>query len=55
MKIIKSGGKGKIIDTKQFTCTGCGCIFECEPGEYRIEKAGQLDEESPTANCPECD
>lgn len=33
MKIIKEG----IIPstTKRFTCPKCGCIFECELGEYR--------------------
>lgn len=33
MKIIKEGTIPST--TKRFTCPKCGCIFECESGEYR--------------------
>lgn len=32
MKIIKEGTIPST--TKRFTCPKCGCIFECESGEY---------------------
>lgn len=33
MKIVKEGNISS--STRRFTCKHCGCIFECDFGEYR--------------------
>lgn len=48
MKIIK---KGKIPTTFiRFTCCNCGCVFECEKGEYACDLVRNCYE----AKCPTC-
>lgn len=50
MKIIK---KGIIpIKARRFTCSNCGCIFECEEGEYEVH-FDHFDDYC-TAACPTC-
>ena len=51
MKIIK---KGKIPKTtKRFTCSNCGCVFECEAVEY-ILHFSQRDGDWLETDCPTC-
>ena len=51
MKIIK---KGKIQTTFiRFCCSNCGCIFECEKGEY-IYHFDQIKGDYIDAICPTC-
>ena len=51
MKIIK---KGKIPTTiMRFYCGNCGCVFECEKGEYTYY-GDQRDGDYYTAKCPTC-
>ena len=48
MKVIK---KGKIPKTtERFTCPNCGCVFECEKGEYAYDLVLDYYE----AKCPTC-
>lgn len=50
MKIIK---KGKIPTTFiRFCCSNCGCIFECEKGEYTYSLMKNVKEYE--AKCPTC-
>ena len=51
MKIIKKGTKPKT--TKRFTCSNCGCIFECDEGEYE-KHFDQRDGGYSEAICPTC-
>lgn len=51
MKIIK---KGKIPKTtERFACSNCGCVFECEKGEYTYHSY-QRDGYYYEAKCPTC-
>lgn len=54
MKIISHGNtvyKGDNMPWT-FSCEHCGCVFECEYGEYLVrQKDGK---ERYVANCPEC-
>ena len=51
MKIIK---EGKIPTTiKRFYCSNCGCVFECERGEYKYYD-DPLDGGYYIAKCPTC-
>lgn len=51
MKIIK---KGKIPKTtKRFACPNCGCVFECEEGEYSLYFS-QRDGDWLETDCPTC-
>lgn len=51
MKIIK---KRKIPTTTiRFYCGNCGCVFECEKGEYTYW-SDQRDGDYYTAKCPTC-
>ena len=51
MKIIK---EGKIPTTiKRFYCDNCGCVFECEKGEYTYY-GGHRNSDYYTAKCPTC-
>ena len=51
MKIIK---EGKIPTTTiRFYCGNCGCVFECEKGEYTYY-GDQRDRDYYTAKCPTC-
>ena len=51
MKVIK---KGKIPTTFiRFCCSNCGCIFECEKGEYTYHSY-QRDGDYYEAKCPTC-
>lgn len=48
MKVIK---KGKIPTTFiRFCCSNCGCIFECEQGDYAYDLVLDYYE----AKCPTC-
>lgn len=50
MRIIKEGST-----TKQFTCSNCGCIFECDASEYRRETGcTNINVTYYTAVCPTC-
>ena len=50
MKIIVPG---KDLDTKVFTCTSCGCVFEATKGEYHLTH-GDYYETFNVCNCPNC-
>lgn len=51
MKIIK---EGKIPTTTiRFYCGNCGCVFECEKGEYTYYGSPR-DGDYYTAKCPTC-
>lgn len=51
MKIIK---KGKIPTTFiRFCCRNCGCIFDCEKGEYTYHSC-QRDGDYYETKCPIC-
>ena len=56
MKVLKEGDIGaanrKIKQTRRFECLSCGCIFECNFGEWKYV-GGQYDE-IPQATCPTC-
>ena len=52
MKIIRNCDLKRLQKTKRFTCFRCGCIFEANAGEYRVEE-GQR-EDTYIMNCPIC-
>ena len=51
MKIIKKGTIPKT--TKRFTCSNCGCIFECNIDEYELHFS-QRDGDWLETKCPDC-
>lgn len=51
MKIIKEGKIPKAII--RFYCSNCGCVFECEKGEYTYY-SDQRNSDYYTAKCPTC-
>lgn len=51
MKILKEGIIP--VKTRRFRCSNCGCIFECEEGEYEL-RFDQRDGYYCTAKCPTC-
>ena len=52
MKIIK---KGKIPTTFiRFCCSNCGCIFECEKGEYTTYHSCLRNDDYYETKCPTC-
>lgn len=51
MKIIKKGKKPTTFI--RFCCSNCGCIFECEKGEYMYHLSGKRDNYY-EAKCPTC-
>lgn len=52
MKIIKEGDLRKLLRTKRFTCKACGCVFEMDKGEYKVDM--QYNEEYCWCVCPTC-
>lgn len=51
MKIIKKGTIPKT--TKRFTCSNCGCVFECDKNEYDLHFS-QRDGDWLETKCLEC-
>lgn len=52
MKILKEGNLEKAKKPAIFTCFDCGCQFEANKDEYRLEE-GQRDY-YPLCDCPCC-
>lgn len=54
MEIIKPG---RIKQGKEFTCYGCGCVFEAKYDEYKVRNESVSDNCSVTiteTTCPCC-
>jgi len=51
MKIIKHG---EMPETVSFECNFCGCIFECERGEYKVDADNAYFPPNLYHSCPEC-
>lgn len=51
MKIIKEGVIPKTC--RRFICNNCGCIFECDEGEYEVHFC-QREGDWCVSNCPTC-
>ena len=59
MRILKNGTpKNTKMDTVKFTCTECGCEFECDKGEYYNNFDTVFvtypEQTRCAASCPEC-
>ena len=54
MRVIHPGKKD--TKAKRFTCTGCGCVFEAERGEYTVvgHTAWAYDGMTTKCVCPCC-
>lgn len=52
MIIIKKGDIQKMKKIVRFECRNCGCIFEAEKGEYKIDS--QYNDEYYSCECPFC-
>ena len=52
MKILKPGDLSLIKRTKRFECRNCGCIFQADKDEYKINH--QYNEEYAYCQCPFC-
>lgn len=55
MRIIEKGHI-KRQEPKTFKCQNCSCVYEAEPGEYRLpDFAGAVqDKIEAMCDCPEC-
>lgn len=52
MKIIQQGDLGRLDKTLRFTCSVCGCVWDANANEYRLEwDRGSQD---PVCECPTC-
>ena len=52
MKIIKYGDKNKLLKIKTFNCDCCGCLFEADNTEYKVDS--QYNETYYYVRCPVC-
>ena len=53
MKIIKPGEYKE--PTYRFTCTKCGCVYECSKSEIKHEPSDGFYIGHDYTNCPTCD
>lgn len=52
MKIIQPGDLRRLDKTLRFTCTMCGCVWDANANEYRIEC--NRNESMTVCECPTC-
>lgn len=50
MKIIKHGVQKEDITKRMFSCDSCGCLFNANRSEYKLEEKRVC----ATCKCPEC-
>ena len=53
MKIIKPGAYK--APTYRFTCSRCGCVYECSESELKLEHSDGFYPGHAYTNCPTCD
>ena len=58
MNVIKPGdqerARRKVNQTKKFECLDCGCVFECDYGEWKYDEEDRPGVCSVSAKCPTC-
>jgi RNase P subunit RPR2 len=52
MKIIKHGDLKRLDTVRRFTCSACGCVWDANKNEYRVEFG--LNESVTVCECPTC-
>ena len=52
MKIIQQGDLKRLDKTLRFTCNACGCVWDANANEYRLE--WDRNSQYPVCECPTC-